>query len=120
MGIRTMYPVPEKNYQNANNILNLRLAICDIKKRIYQAAKSLMFEQNSEVLWVKFKNQLLPLLEQMKSNNAIKAYNLSKVLSDTDKRRIKANLEIVPVYPVEKFDITIQITDELSDTEENI
>jgi len=126
MGIRTLEPVSAQEQLTSDNILNLRLLISDIKKKVYQAAKSLMFEQNSDVLWVKFKSKLLPLLEQMKASNMIESYSLTQEKSSKSysatvedmKRMLKANLEIVPVYPVEKFDITIAITDSDTTAEE--
>ena len=85
--------------------------LSDIKKRVYVASRSLMFEQNSEVLWVKFKALVEPLLNRFQQGGGIKSFSLKKSAL-TKKTRLVVIIEIVPLYAIETFDVRINITDE--------
>ena len=95
----------------ATHFLNMRSLICDVKKRAFKAAQQYMFEQNTDILWVNFKNDLQGLLDQMVSSSSIKYYKIIKVAT-SDKTKIAAKIQIVPIYAVETFEITIIMTDE--------
>ena len=41
--------------------------VSDVTKLAYNTAKSLMFEQNSNILWINFKAGLTPLLDKLMS-----------------------------------------------------
>jgi hypothetical protein len=91
--------------------------ICDIKKVAYTAAKSLLFEQNTEILWNKFKTQLTPTLDKMVHGYGLSSYKIIKATTKYDgtplaKGEIAAVIRIVPVYAVEDFEITVVMTDE--------
>lgn len=107
--MRNQASTTRKGY--AIGFLNLRNLICDVKKQAYLAALSLMFEQNTDVLWVNFKALITPLLDKMVSGSGLSGYKIVKVESDS-KTKLKAIIKVYPVYAVEKFDIAIQITDD--------
>ena len=99
----------------ATSFLNIRNLVSDIKKRLYEASQQLLFEQNTEILWVNFKGLITPLLDTMVSNNILSAYKLTKYNIDPESGepvpayKVLANIEIRPINSVEVFDLTIQI-----------
>ena len=95
----------------AIGFLNLRNLVCDVKKQAHLAAQSLMFEQNTDVLWINFKSLMTPLLDKMVSGSGLSGYKIVKVSSDS-KTKLKALIKIYPIYAVEQFEIAVQITDE--------
>ena len=122
-GNRTLCPVGMTNSGedtgedlSASNFLNIRNLIIDIKKTLYQACRSLTFEQNNDTLWTKFTAAITPLLDTMKTSNGISGYKLTKG-TPTKKAEMVAILRIVPIEAVEDFTITIEIGDSLEVTE---
>ena len=118
-GNRTLCPVGMTNSGketgedlSASNFLNIRNLIIDIKKTLYQACRSLTFEQNNDTLWTKFTAAITPLLDTMKTSNGISGYKLTKG-TPTVKAEMVATLRIVPIEAVEDFTITIEIGDSL-------
>ena len=95
----------------ASNFLNIRQLCNDIKKTIYVACKSITFEQNSDILWVKFKSLITPLLDQMLTGNGISGYNLKKKKS-TKKATLTATIRVFPIEAVEDFEMTVELADE--------
>ena len=95
----------------ASTFLNMRNLICDVKKQAFKSAQRYMFEQNTDILWVNFKNDIQKLLDQMVTSSAVRRYKILKVTT-TDKTRIAAKIQIVPIYAVETFEISIIMTDE--------
>ena len=100
----------------ASCFLNIRQLCCDIKKRLYRSAKAYMFEQNSDRLWFNFKNDITSLLDDMVTNQGIKGYKVIK-LDTKEKAKIKALVRIIPVEAVEKFELTLELSDTLEITE---
>lgn len=95
----------------ASSFLNIRQLCNDIKKTLYIACKSITFEQNSDLLWVKFKSMITPLLDQMQTGDGISGYQISKKKS-TKKATLTAVIRIYPIEAVEDFDITLELADE--------
>lgn len=100
----------------AFNFLNIRNMICDIKKLAFSTARSLMFEQDTDSLWLRFKSGVTPLLDQLTSGSGIKGYKIIKGDTKYDgtplaRGEIAAIIRIQPVYAVEAFEITVEITD---------
>lgn len=95
----------------ATIFLNMRNLICDVKKQAFTAAQQCMFEQNTDVLWVNFKNNVQKLLDQMVAGSAVDRYKIVKVATN-DKTKIAAHIQIVPIYAVESFEISVIMTDE--------
>ena len=99
----------------ASSFANIRVAICDIKKAIYKAARRYQFEQNTDVLWVNFTSSVNSLLEEMKSSYGIVGYRWKRDTAN-ERAKLKATLQIVPIEAVEDFDITIELADSLEDS----
>lgn len=107
----------KKNAENltATSFLNIRNLVSDVKKTCYRAARTLTFEQNTEVLWVNFKSKIAPTLDRMLSGYGISGY---KIVRDTqhekaaEKATICAKVILYPVYAVEDFYITIVLKDD--------
>lgn len=116
-GNRTLLPLAIDKGTQATSFLNTRNMISDIKKLLYATSTSLMFEQNTDTLWLRFKSSVSPLLEQLKMGGGISGYKIIKNTQDTEgkplpKNQISATLRIYPVYAVEYFDLTVEISDE--------
>lgn len=110
----------------STSFLNIRNLVSDIKKALYNACVNLMFEQNTDLLWIDFKSLVTPLLESMVSNYIIGSYNFTRYLIDPDSGaevpsyKVLANLRITPINSVEVFDLTVTLENsELTVTETN-
>lgn len=99
----------------ASSFANIRIAICDIKKALYKAARKYQFEQNTDVLWVNFTSEVNSLLEEMKSSYGIVGYRWRRDVAN-ERAKIKATLKIVPIEAVEDFDLTIELSDSLENS----
>ena len=95
----------------ASSFLNIRHLCSDIKKTIYTACKSITFEQNSDLLWIKFKSLITPLLDQMQTGEGIAGYELKRKKS-TKKATLTAVIRIYPIEAVEDFEMTVELADE--------
>lgn len=95
----------------ATSFLNIRNMVSDVKKTAFIAAKTLMFEQNSDVLWVNFLARVTPLLDKLKSGQGLSDYKVIKNPT-TEKAKLKATIKLFPIYAVEEFEITIELSDE--------
>lgn len=107
-GNRTM---STSNSGFATTFLNMRNLVCDVKKRAFATAQSCLFEQNTDVLWINFKGGIMQLLDQMVGGGAIQYYKILKI-ETADKTKIAAKIQIMPIYAVEAFEITVVLTDE--------
>lgn len=95
----------------ALSFLNVRNLVCELKKVLYRAARSLTFEQNSDVLWVKFTSLVYPTLDRMTSGNGISGYKILKLTTDA-RARLKATVRIFPIEAVEDFELSVVLEDE--------
>jgi phage tail sheath protein FI len=95
----------------ATSFLNIRNMVSDVKKTAYIAAKTLMFEQNSDVLWVNFLSRVAPLLDKLMSGQGLSDYKIIKNPTN-EKAKLKATIKLFPIYAVEDFEITIELSDE--------
>lgn len=98
----------------ASSFANIRIAICDIKKALYKAARKYQFEQNTDVLWVNFTSEVNSLLEEMKSSYGIVGYRWKRETAN-ERAKLKATLQIVPIEAVEDFDLTVELAKSLED-----
>lgn len=104
-----------KSGTKASSFLNIRNTVSDIKKTLYEASQQLLFEQNTDLLWINFKSLVTPLLETMVSNNILSEYKMIKYNVDPDSGeavpayKILANIRIKPINSVEVFDLTVQL-----------
>jgi hypothetical protein len=109
-GNRTLKPNSAGNL-TATSFLNTRNMVSDIKKTLYRAASSLLFEQDTVSLWVNFNAAVTPLLDKLISGGGISNYNIVREPT-TEKAKVVAKVIISPVYAVEDFDITVIMTDD--------
>lgn len=95
----------------ATSFLNIRNMVSDVKKTAYVAAKTLMFEQNSDILWINFLSRVTPFLDELMYGQGLSDY---KVIQNQTKEKAKlsATIKLYPLYAVEDFDITIELSDE--------
>ena len=94
---------------SAHSFLNTRNMVNDVKKVAYTTAKSLMFEQNSEQLWLSFKAGVMPILNQMQSGQGLTAYKILREESD-EPAKLVAKIKLYPIYAVEDFKINFEIS----------
>lgn len=110
-GNRTLVDNSIKQGTTATSFLNIRNLVSDVKKQLFVACQSLLFEQNTDVLWVNFLSLVTPVLDKMVSGFGIHNYKIIK-LPDSDKTQINVRIRLYPVYAVESFDITIYLNDQ--------
>lgn len=77
----------------------------------------MLFEQNTEILWNKFKALLTPTLDKMTHGYGLSSYKIIKATTRYNgdplaKGEIAAVIKIYPVYAVEDFEITVVMSDE--------
>lgn len=116
-GNRTLKENTTKKKTTAQSFLNIRNGVNAIKKVMYDAGRTFVFEQNTEVLWINFKNYITPLLDRMQSSDGLLGYTFVKVATDA-KARLKAKLTVIPVEAVEDFDLDVYLVDDLTVTEQ--
>ena len=116
-GNRTLKKNDAKKKTTAQSFLNIRNGVNAIKKVMYDAGRTFVFEQNTEVLWINFKNYITPLLDRMQSSDGLLGYTFVKVATDA-KARLKAKLTVIPVEGVEDFDLDVYLVDDLTVTEQ--
>lgn len=109
-GNRTLKNNARAGDLTATSFMNVRNLVCDVKRTVFVAAKRLTFEQNNDILWINFKAQITPTLEQMLQGNGLTGYELIRQKT-TKKATLKAKIVLYCVEPVEDFDITISLTD---------
>lgn len=116
-GNRTAYELNTEGLK-ASHFLNIRQLCTTIKKQLYIACKSFMFDPNSDTLWVNFKAAITPTLEEMKANQGIKNYSIIREIEKDPTKNIrgllKAKIRIVPIEAVEDFDIGLYLEDQIS------
>ena len=71
----------------------------------------MIFEPNTDALWVTFKGRVMPSLDAMVSGQGLKKYNIVRVES-SNPREVKAKVYLFPVYAVEKVTIDLILSDE--------
>ena len=105
------------NAEKALYFLNMRVMVSDIKKQCYRACEQLMFEQNSDVLWINFKAKIVPLLERIRSSYGLSDYKIIKQPS-VKRSKLVATIKVYPIFAVEEFEITVSLEDEEVNVEE--
>lgn len=115
-GNRTLEKIAA-NGTTALAALNTRNMVSDIKKVAYNTATELMFEQDGEVLWNRFKAGISPLLDQIRSGYGISKYSIIRNKTKAngnalDRGELSATIRIYPINPIEYFEITVAVADE--------
>lgn len=102
---------PNTNGKKATAYLNIRNLVCDVTRMVRRAAQRILFEPNTDAVWVTFKGMIMPSLDAMISGQGISRYNIVRVDS-SDKTEVKAKIYLFPVYAVEKVTIDVILSDE--------
>ena len=113
-GNRTLKNNAKKGDLTATSFLSIRQLTNDVKRTVWVAAKTLTFEQNSDILWINFKSKIMPTLDQMVSGSGITKYEIKKQAT-TKKATVKAVVRLYAIEPVEDWDITIELADSYTD-----
>ena len=113
-GARTLKNNATMGDLTATSFLNIRQITSDVKRQVYVAAKSLTFEQNNDLLWIRFKNKITPLLDTMVNSNSISSYSIKRQSTDK-KATVKAIVRLYAIEPVEDWDITIELADDATE-----
>ena len=108
-------PITGKDGLVASSYLNIRNMVSTVQKAAYSASKACMFEQNTDTLWVKFQNLLMPTLDSIKSNNGISNYKIIKK-QIPQSYKMSAIIKLYPIYAVDEIDIEILEKDLRIDT----
>ena len=118
-GNRTAYPVGQSEDKKtegeglvASSFANIRIMLCDIKKKLYEAARKYQFEQNSDILWVNFTAYSYSLLEEMVQSYGIAGYKWYREEAK-ERAKLKARLELIPIDNIENFDLSVELIDSL-------
>lgn len=99
----------------ATSFLNIRNLTSDIKKTLYETSQQLMFEQNTDVLWVNFKSSVTPIMDRMVSNYILSDYKITKLSVDPETGdrvpayKVLAEIKIMPINSVEVFSLAVEI-----------
>lgn len=109
-GNRTLKNNAKKGDLTATSFLSIRQLTNDVKRTVWVAAKTLTFEQNSDILWINFKSKIIPTLDQMVSGSGLSGYEIKKQKT-TKKATVKAVIRLYAIEPVEDWDITIELAD---------
>lgn len=110
-GNRTLKNNSLERNLTATSFLNTRNMISDVKKVAYAACKKYTFEQNNDVLWLNFKSEIEPTLNQMKTGAGLSGYKIIKDTT-TEKAKLVAIIKLYPLYAVEDFTITVEMLDD--------
>jgi len=94
----------------ATSFLNIRNLVSALHKRMFEAANRYRFEQNDDLLWVNFTSEIIPLLEQMKSDRGLNNYTITRLATDK-KAQVRGRVTISPIEAVEDFDLEIELSD---------
>ena len=107
-GDRTLLANNEGTGLKATSFLSIRLMICDIVKRAYNAAINNTFESNNDITWTNYKLEIQTLLDRMVASGKLASYKLVRKAT-TDRAKIACIIRLVPNEPVEDFDIYIDL-----------
>lgn len=116
-GNRTLKPLDENKGTVALSFLNTRNMISDIKKLLYTTAKELMFEQDTDDLWRRFKEGIRPLLDKLKSGSGIADYQIVRGTTRYNgdpltRGEVAAVIKVYPLTAVEYFELAVEINDQ--------
>ena len=105
-----------KGNLTALSFLNVRNLVSDVKKVAYRKAKEVIYEQDSEITWLKFKSGITPLLDQMRAGFGLQAYKIIRATTKYDgtplaKGEMAAVIRLIPIYALEDIEVTCVIED---------
>lgn len=109
-GQKTLQATP-----SALDRINVRRMVLFLKKRISNIASNLLFDQNIQTTWQRFKDQVNPLMDSVKAGGGLADYKV--ILDQTtttpdliDRNTMYAKIFIKPAYAIEFIAIDFVIT----------
>ena len=96
------------NTVKATAYLSLRMLVCDVSKRAYQAAIRNTYESNNDITWFNFKSRITDLLGEMVAAGVLNNYSVTKLPANSY-NTIICRITLYPNLPVENFDIYINL-----------
>lgn len=102
-GDRTLYKSAKLKASSFFSIMNM---VTDISKRCYAASIENTFESNSDITWTNYKARISSLLDEMVGAYKLAAYAIKRVPAE-QRATIACKIHIIPIEPVEDFDITV-------------
>ena len=102
-GDRTLF---KNSGLKASSFFSIMNMVTDISKRCYAASIENTFESNSDVTWTNYKSRISTLLDEMVGAYKVAAYSIKRVPTDA-RATIACKIHIIPIEPVEDFDITV-------------
>ena len=95
--------------------LNLRSAVADIKKVLYDASRDILFEQNTDITWINFKSKVTPLLDRMLGSHIIDDYSIVRYMYDPQSGlevpsyKILGVVKIRPINSIEVLELEVRL-----------
>jgi hypothetical protein len=94
----------------ASSYFSIMNMVTDIAKTCYNTSIRYTFESNNDLTWTGYKAEICRLLDQIVAANKIASYSMTKVYP-AERAKIRCKIHIVPIEPVEDFDINIVLSD---------
>lgn len=115
-GQRTLYNIQNKDQKTASALqqINVRLAINEIRRILFDAAIRLTFQANNQKTWNEFKSIVNPKLDAMVSNGGITDYlvqmdETTTTEEDIQNNTIRARVKVSITKAVENFEIDFYV-----------
>lgn len=113
-GQRTLYSTVEGSNDKRSGLreLGVRITANEIKRKIFNVALSLTFDQNTIRTWNEFRAPLDTFLTQMKADRGITDYQINRdetVITDTDDNKIRGTVRVSITRAAEDFDINFDL-----------
>lgn len=91
---------------SALSFVHNRLLLGYAKKALNQLCRPILHQLNTTNLQNAFVNTLTPVFDRIKKLNGLEDFKISVETVDNDRTTLYGNIEIVPLYPVERIIIT--------------
>jgi hypothetical protein len=92
-----------QEYFSALSFVHNRLLLGYAKKALNQTLRPLLHQLNSPSLRNAFVNAVTPIFDRIKKLNGLEEFKVSVVEQEEDRTTLYGNIEIVPLYPVERI-----------------
>lgn len=87
--------------------LNIVRLVLYIKRSVEQFARFFIYEMNDQITWLKFNNEVVAFLEQIKKKRGLYSYNVDTSATDYERRTktFHCNVVLEPTRTVEKIEL---------------
>lgn len=108
----------QKTLQKAKSALdriNVRMLLITIKKKMYEFANTILFQQNTPEVRTQVKNTIEPYLESIKLRSGISQYRVivddsNNTPESIDNNMLRISIQIQPVRSIEFIEVTFFLT----------